>query len=374
MSWVTNLIISFDSDDPNVDAIQQWFEENTDSPITPLHRCPEHYGGTKCLETSFLVGAYNYLRLDELLDFLYELEWESPESLQVLVKGEEDDIFTDRIDRSKVKLKSEPPIPPVERFQDPVWAETDKRVNLRTEPNDLEKAMQEMAMKHPHDPQRLAAKLLSLVTVHKSGFTGTGQVTCTDVPVLDTRPGHLPEGKQTTLDNYWVDDADGGQSTLHRGLDLSISPTGSKFVWRIKAWCTQPNINNINSRWVTIWTGHILPTPNKSIGEFYNYAKKMLVDTADRLLDLDPPISSWLGAQSIKYDFWLQDCGDTIAGVTRDNDPNHLCTYWFVLDKKDRHIALNSGCLRGNDEVATEEAKEFALAAAQKKRSRLNPL
>lgn len=373
MSWVTNLIISFGFDDPNERVIDKWFEENTGSFTRPLHRFPEHYGGTKYLETSLLVGAYNYLPLDKLLDFLYELEWEEPESLQVLVKGEDDDIFTDHIDRSKVKLRPEPPIPPVERFQDPVWAETDERVNLRIEPDELEKAMQEMALKHPHDPQRLAAKLLSMVTVHKGDLTGTGQVTHTDVPVLDRSPGRTSEDDRSTLDDYWVN-ADGGQSTLHRGLDLSIKPTGFKFVWRIKAWCTQPNMDHIGSRWVTIWTGHILPTPDKSTGEFYNYAKKMLVDAADRLLDSDPPTSSWLGAQSVEYDFWLQDCGDAISGVTRDNDPNHPCTYWFVLDKKDRHVALSSGLLQGNDDVATEEAKEFALAAAQKKRSRLNPL
>ena len=55
---------------------------------------PKWYGGSKYFEGKVYVGAYNYLDVKEFLYHLkYKVNWEDPESVQLIVKEQDDDLF-----------------------------------------------------------------------------------------------------------------------------------------------------------------------------------------------------------------------------------------------------------------------------------------
>lgn len=107
MSSVTNLILYFDSleeDDERIKEVNAFeysggilnlvsfdFERGKVSADGFNMRW---YGGSKCLEARLFCGAFNWLPLP---DFMYHLEnkvkWEYRESVQVIVKEDNDDFF-----------------------------------------------------------------------------------------------------------------------------------------------------------------------------------------------------------------------------------------------------------------------------------------
>jgi hypothetical protein len=50
-------------------------------------------GGYKSLETPLYVAAFNYADIDGLLHFMATLPWRHPESVQLIVKDQESDVF-----------------------------------------------------------------------------------------------------------------------------------------------------------------------------------------------------------------------------------------------------------------------------------------
>ena len=97
MSQVTNLIITLDA------------MENLNSIITKLHSFGDQdrpfnivsvkdsslpndwYGGSKRLECNILIGAYNYLNLDDLITFMRtEINYNNPEVVQLIVNEQFD--------------------------------------------------------------------------------------------------------------------------------------------------------------------------------------------------------------------------------------------------------------------------------------------
>ena len=49
------------------------------------------YGGSKYLECNILIGAYNHLVLENLIDFLRtQIKWHMPEYVQLFVKEQDD--------------------------------------------------------------------------------------------------------------------------------------------------------------------------------------------------------------------------------------------------------------------------------------------
>lgn len=49
------------------------------------------YGGSKRMGANIFIGAFNYLNIEELIEFLRTtIKWESPESVQLFVKEEGD--------------------------------------------------------------------------------------------------------------------------------------------------------------------------------------------------------------------------------------------------------------------------------------------
>lgn len=50
-------------------------------------------GGTKRLETLVAIGAFNYLKLGALVDYIRQLEWKEPECVQLFAKEQEERRF-----------------------------------------------------------------------------------------------------------------------------------------------------------------------------------------------------------------------------------------------------------------------------------------
>ena len=102
MSEVTNLILSFsigeDEEvrlkevnsfryrDLEMNLVSADFNKNMDGSTA-------WYGGTKFLETPLYIGAFNHFDLDGFISHLKKINWDQPENVQVIVKGQWDEKF-----------------------------------------------------------------------------------------------------------------------------------------------------------------------------------------------------------------------------------------------------------------------------------------
>ena len=103
MSYVTNVILHTSlmewggwSSHSLLPRVNAFFEESgggglvaVDDPALPTG----WYGGNKFLEAQLYLGAFNYLILEEFIAHLRSLPWEAPESVQLIIKEENDDKF-----------------------------------------------------------------------------------------------------------------------------------------------------------------------------------------------------------------------------------------------------------------------------------------
>ena len=101
MSVVTNVILSANLHPGELDALNAslsrcywagqdgaWAGGRKFQPIQS-----EWIAGTKCLETDILIAAFSHLVLKELVAVIESVEWEWPEDVQLLVKGNEEPRF-----------------------------------------------------------------------------------------------------------------------------------------------------------------------------------------------------------------------------------------------------------------------------------------
>lgn len=100
MSNVINIIILFSSSEDEDKIIHQLsqFEYKKDSFFNVKSIkdkiLPENWhGGSKGFEASVLIGAYNYLDISDLINYMKKLKWEYIEDVQLLYKEQEDFIF-----------------------------------------------------------------------------------------------------------------------------------------------------------------------------------------------------------------------------------------------------------------------------------------
>ncbi|QKG56237.1 hypothetical protein GKZ68_06005 [Hymenobacter sp. BRD128] len=100
MSSVTNLMLSFSvSEEEQTIASQLNSYPNKERGFLLVSidddRLPRGwYGGSKMMETRIYLGAYNYLDVDDFINYLRSIEWESPEEVQLFTKGQYEDKFT----------------------------------------------------------------------------------------------------------------------------------------------------------------------------------------------------------------------------------------------------------------------------------------
>ena len=94
MSRVTNLIVAFSTLEDEAKVIDRMRDYNDGKFIIVSvidEKLPsDWYGGTKRLECSLLIGAYNYLDLEGFLLFLRsEINWEAIDLVQLFVKEQD---------------------------------------------------------------------------------------------------------------------------------------------------------------------------------------------------------------------------------------------------------------------------------------------
>ncbi len=98
MSYVSNVILSFsimENCSKRVDDVESYFKNlETRGFVDISESSSAVYGGTKCLETPLLVGAFNYLNFEDFTSHLQAIQWESPEDVQLIVKDQEDERFS----------------------------------------------------------------------------------------------------------------------------------------------------------------------------------------------------------------------------------------------------------------------------------------
>ena len=101
MSQVTNIIILFSSSEDEERIINDLskFEYKKDSffyakSINDKNLPTSWYGGNKHFEASVLIGAYNYIEINILLNYMKTIKWEYIEDVQILYKEQFEDTFT----------------------------------------------------------------------------------------------------------------------------------------------------------------------------------------------------------------------------------------------------------------------------------------
>jgi hypothetical protein len=97
MSWVTNIILStsiLDADksaDLNA-AIRQPYKDPFGA-LMVISR--DDAGGDKQLEATIYLAAFNRLNLERFLTAVRAVPWDDPEELQLFIKGEDDERFSE---------------------------------------------------------------------------------------------------------------------------------------------------------------------------------------------------------------------------------------------------------------------------------------
>jgi hypothetical protein len=90
MSVVTNIIVFASHADERLLSYVNRFFWN----CRGLARIHEHAGGPKYLEAEVWVGAFNYLPMPDFVAHLKSLAWDSPAEVQLLVRGQEAELWS----------------------------------------------------------------------------------------------------------------------------------------------------------------------------------------------------------------------------------------------------------------------------------------
>jgi hypothetical protein len=96
MSYVTNIILHLPiCEEEKIEEVNKFFDEKEKGLVSLDDGKLPHgwYGGSKMLEANLYAGAFNYLSLEELMEYLRKIDWENPEEVQVMVKEQNDEVF-----------------------------------------------------------------------------------------------------------------------------------------------------------------------------------------------------------------------------------------------------------------------------------------
>lgn len=100
MSRVTDIILitaiddgaSTDQEHPNVDQLNDYLKSQHGG--CSLVQVDHRAGGSKAMQCDVFMAAINYLDHGALLAHLEAISWETPECVQLMLKGEEEDRFS----------------------------------------------------------------------------------------------------------------------------------------------------------------------------------------------------------------------------------------------------------------------------------------
>jgi len=106
MSWVTDVVL-FCSTNENYDdlvnldgyrelpkaiaEINAWLEEHKHNPLLAFS---ELDGSEKAMQANVYGGAFNFLKIDPFIEAVMNAKWNTPESVQLMIKDEEENWFT----------------------------------------------------------------------------------------------------------------------------------------------------------------------------------------------------------------------------------------------------------------------------------------
>lgn len=90
MSCVTNILLLTMPGEPGVQTAQGYLIALDQPQLVEVSR---HTTGPKAFEGEVWIGAFNYFDLDRFCTGLRAVIWEFPECVQLLVKGDSDDVF-----------------------------------------------------------------------------------------------------------------------------------------------------------------------------------------------------------------------------------------------------------------------------------------
>jgi hypothetical protein len=102
MSVVTNLVLSFSSGEEVEARIADINSFQYNGKLLNLvsidynkdrEKGTVWYGGNKFFEGNLLIGAFNHFKTDDFIAHLKQINWESPELVQLIVKEDSDEKF-----------------------------------------------------------------------------------------------------------------------------------------------------------------------------------------------------------------------------------------------------------------------------------------
>lgn len=99
MSHVCNVVLLFGCGErnahdrlPSLEYINLWLAERD---MGQLHEVSDHGTNNKSMECYVAIGAFNYLETDEFVEMVMDAPWRFPDNVQLLVKDEQADEFTE---------------------------------------------------------------------------------------------------------------------------------------------------------------------------------------------------------------------------------------------------------------------------------------
>jgi hypothetical protein len=93
MSVVTNVLLKLPiCEEEKIHEINKFFGERRGFEEEIGANC----GGTKVMEATVFPAAFNHLEIEKFIEHIRSIEWESPESVQLFICGQEEELFTER--------------------------------------------------------------------------------------------------------------------------------------------------------------------------------------------------------------------------------------------------------------------------------------
>jgi len=100
MTCITNIILTtstydgawMNSDYGSVDMLNEYIYKNYQGSM--LKNVVSHAGGNKAMSCDVFMAAVDYLNVEEFIDKFLNIKWDKPKEVQLLIKGENEPIFT----------------------------------------------------------------------------------------------------------------------------------------------------------------------------------------------------------------------------------------------------------------------------------------
>lgn len=108
MSKCTDIILSALDESKTVAMFDEWLKKEHQFTGTILKKLgPDTYGGSKWLGHSLYVGVVNMMNIKKIVEYFIDLPWETPDTVQLIIRDENDDIYSTYVPKLSVHYKKE---------------------------------------------------------------------------------------------------------------------------------------------------------------------------------------------------------------------------------------------------------------------------